>query len=69
MTGGDLMRGVNYIVDDTGKRKAVMIDLADWGKLWEDFQDVIVSESRKSEPTIAWNTLKAELERGNNESA
>ena len=62
------MRGVNYIVDDAGKRKAVMIDLADWGKLWEDFQDVIVSESRKNEPTISWNALKTELERDNSES-
>lgn len=57
------MRGVNYIVDDTGKRKAVMIDLGDWGKLWEDFQDVIISESRKNEPTIPFDSLKADLER------
>lgn len=55
------MRGVDYIVDDTGKRKAVMIDLRDWGKLWEDFQDVIVSESRKGEPTVPFDTLKADL--------
>ena len=56
------MRGVNYIVDDTGKRKAVLIDLGDWGKLWEDFQDVIISESRKNEPTISFDSLKADLE-------
>lgn len=63
------MRGVNYIVDDTGKRKAVMIDLGDWGKLWEDFQDVIISESRKNEPTIPFDSLKADLERDTHESA
>lgn len=63
------MRGVNYIVDDTGKRKAVMIDLGDWGKLWEDFQDVIVSESRKNEPTIPFDSLKADLGQDAHKSA
>ena len=63
------MRGINYLIDDTGKRKAVMIDLGDWGKLWEDFQDVIVSEARKDEPTIPWDKFKSELERDNARSA
>lgn len=62
------MRGINYIVDDTGKRKAVMIDLSDWGKIWEDFQDVIISESRKNEHSIPFDELKAELERDTNEA-
>ncbi|MCL5105651.1 MAG: hypothetical protein M1133_16280 [Armatimonadetes bacterium] len=59
------MHGISYVTDDTGKRKAVMIDLGDWGKLWEDFQDVIISEARKNEPTISWETLKADLEQDN----
>jgi hypothetical protein len=56
------MRGVEYVVDDSGKKKAVLIDLAAWGKLWEDFHDVMVAESRKDEPTIPWETLKAEMQ-------
>ncbi|MHB9037090.1 MAG: hypothetical protein ACYC64_10500 [Armatimonadota bacterium] len=63
------MRGISYLIDDTGKKKAVMIDLGNWGKLWEDFQDVIVSEARKNEPTIPWETLKAELEQENVQQA
>ncbi|MEN6358283.1 MAG: hypothetical protein ABFD83_14515 [Armatimonadota bacterium] len=63
------MRGISYLIDDSGKKKAVMIDLGNWGKLWEDFQDVIVSESRKDEPTIPWETLKAELENENAQQA
>ena len=63
------MRGISYLIDDTGKKKAVMIDLGNWGKLWEDFQDVIVSEARKNEPTISWETLKAELEQENVQQA
>lgn len=55
------MRGVNYLIDESGKKTAVMIDLRAWGKLWEDFQDVLVSESRKNEPRVDWEVLKKEL--------
>jgi len=55
------VRGVEYVIGEGGEKKAVMIDLATWGKLWEDFQDVIVAESRKDEPTVAWDSLKAEM--------
>ncbi len=63
------MRGIDYLIDDTGKKKAVMIDLGAWGKLWEDFQDVIISEARKSEHSIPWESLKAELEQDNGRPA
>ncbi len=56
------LSGVQYLVDDSGKRTAVVISLEEWGELWEDFYDVLVSESRKDEPAVAWETLKAELE-------
>lgn len=55
------LKGVQYLVDGLGKRTAVVISLEEWGEIWEDLHDVLVSESRKNEPTIAWETLKAEL--------
>jgi len=58
------MKGVEFVVDDSGKKKAVLLDLEQWGELWEDFYDVLVSESRKNEPTIPWGELKAEMKRG-----
>ncbi len=58
------MKGVKFVVDDSGKKKAVLIDLEQWGDLWEDFYDVLVSESRKNEPTVPWSELKAEMEKG-----
>jgi len=58
------MKGVEFVVDDSGKKKAVLIDLEQWGDLWEDFYDVLVSESRKNEPTVPWTELKAEMEKG-----
>jgi hypothetical protein len=54
------MKGVQYVVDDSGQRKAVILDLEEWGELWEDFSDILVSEARKGEPTISWDDLKAE---------
>jgi len=57
------MRGIDYVVDEHGKKKAVVIDLAEWGDLWEDFYDVLISESRKHEPTIPWEQLRAGINR------
>jgi hypothetical protein len=63
------MRGVKYVIDESGKKTAVQIDLSAWGKLWEDFHDVLVSEARKHEPTVPWETLKAEIERERKKTA
>ena len=37
---------------------AALIDLEGWGEVWEDFYDIIVSQSRQDEPTIPWEDLK-----------
>ncbi|MFN3476373.1 MAG: hypothetical protein ACK4Z6_02295 [Candidatus Methylomirabilales bacterium] len=57
------MKGIQFVVDDTGKKRAVLIDLSEWGELWEDIYDVLISQSRKDEPTVPWEELKAEMER------
>lgn len=54
------MKGIQYIVDEGGKKTAVIINLEEWGGLWEDFYDILVSESRRGEPTVSWDELKAE---------
>ncbi len=56
------LKGVQYLVNESGKRTAVVISLEEWGEIWEDIYDVLVSESRKGEPLVAWETLKAELD-------
>lgn len=55
------MKGIDFIIDDKGKKKAVLIDLSEWGEIWEDFYDVIISESRKREPRISWEELEKEV--------
>ncbi|MFN8483842.1 MAG: hypothetical protein U0768_12455 [Anaerolineae bacterium] len=57
------MKGIQYVTDEAGKRTAVIISLAEWGAIWEDMYDIIVSESRKGEPSVAWDDLKAEMDR------
>ncbi|MDI6791923.1 MAG: hypothetical protein QME81_03525 [bacterium] len=57
------MRGIQFVTDGLGKKTAVLIDLKEWGELWEDFYDALMSESRKNEPTISWEELKAETKR------
>ncbi len=59
------MKGIQYLVNDEGKRTAVLIDLEEYGKLWEDFQDILVSRSRADEPEIPWEVLQAEMEEDN----
>lgn len=51
------MKGVQVVVAGTGKKKAVLIDLAEWDELWEDISDVMVSHMRKDEPTVPWPLL------------
>jgi len=56
------MKGVQFVVDEKGEKQAVLIDLAEWGELWEDFYDVLVAHSRQEEEEVSWQELKQELE-------
>ena len=55
-----MIKGIQYIVDDKGNKKSVILDLEKWGEYWEDFYDILVSESRRDEPNISWEKLKKE---------
>jgi hypothetical protein len=56
------MKGIQFVVDEAGNKKAVLIDLEEWGELWEDFYDLMMAESRKQEDSILWEDVKAEIE-------
>jgi hypothetical protein len=32
-----MIKGIQYIVDDQGKKKSVILDLEKWGDYWESF--------------------------------
>ena len=56
------MKGINFVINEQGEKKAVLIDLDEWGELWEDFSDILVSRNREDEAEVSWDELKAELE-------
>jgi len=55
------MKGVQYVVDDRGRPQAVLIDLKKFGRLWEDFQDVVVSQARRKERRYSLANVEARL--------
>jgi len=55
------MQGVKYLVDDSGKKVAVQIDLKTLEEYWEDVFDSLIAILREKEPTIPWEDLKKEL--------
>lgn len=52
------MKGVQFLVDDEGKKKAVVIDLRLHGRIWEDFCDAMVAKQRENEPRESWDDVK-----------
>ena len=44
------MKGVEFLVDEQGEKKAVLIDLRRHRDLWEDFYDTLKTIERKKEP-------------------
>ena len=56
------MRGIEYIVDENGKKKAVLIDLALHEDLWEDFADQLTAGDRELEPRETLDEVKRALQ-------
>lgn len=52
------MKGVQYLVDNSGRKTAVQIDLKKHGRLWEDFYDRALAKQRASEPRESLDTVK-----------
>ncbi len=40
------MTEINYLINENGKKSAVLIDLKKHGKLWEDFFDAMKAIER-----------------------
>jgi len=59
-----MVRGVRFLVDGTGRKTAVQIDLKKQARLWEDFYDRALAEARASEPREPLETVKRRVLRG-----
>jgi hypothetical protein len=55
------VKGVEYVVDDKGKKKAVVIDLEEHRDLWEDFCDVLKAKERENEARESLSSVKRKV--------
>ena len=47
------MKGIQFLVDDMGEKKAVLIDLKTHSEVWEDIYDTLLARGRENEPARA----------------
>lgn len=50
-----------FIIDEAGKKTAVILPLEDYEELLEDIHDLTIIAERKDEPTISFEELKRRL--------
>ncbi len=53
-----MVKGVQFVVDNLGRKTAVQIDLKKQGRLWEDFYDHALAKQRTSEPRESLESVK-----------
>lgn len=58
------MKGVSYLIDDAGKKTAVILDLRKHRRIWEDVYDRMLIESRRREPRESIEQVRRRLARG-----
>jgi hypothetical protein len=56
------MKGINFVTDDKGQKVAVMLDLKQYGDLWEDIYDSLLARERADEPRESWESVKKRLQ-------
>ena len=57
------MKGIKFVMDEEGKKTAVLIDLKKHGEMWEDFYDSLVARARAEEPRESLETVKKLLKK------
>ncbi|MGD0006897.1 MAG: hypothetical protein ABSE06_21985 [Anaerolineaceae bacterium] len=56
-----MLKGIHFVVDESGEKTAVQIDLKKYGNLWEDFYDTLIAVSRTDEPRETLEEVKRRL--------
>ncbi len=69
LNGSSSMTGIQYVTDEEGNRLAVQIDLQKYAKLWEDFEDVLLSKERLKGPRTSVEQFVSETSRYSFENA
>ena len=55
------MKGVEFVVDEKGKKKAVVIDLKTHRAPWENFCDALKAKERETEPRESLDSVKQKV--------
>jgi len=55
------MRGIQFVTDTEGRKVAVLLNLEEWGEVWEDIYDNILADARADEPSTSLEEFEAEL--------
>ncbi len=55
------VKGVQFVTDTEGRKIAVLLDLQEWGELWEDIYDNMIADERAGEPSNSLDEFEAEL--------
>lgn len=63
MSSATALPGIDFVLDGSGRKQAVVIDLDLHGELWEDVYDQPVAEQRRDEPRVSLEEVRAQLER------
>ncbi len=50
-----------FIVDESGKKKAVILPMKDYEELFEDLHDLAIIAERKDESTVSFDDIKKRL--------
>ncbi len=56
------MPGIEFLIDQKGRKKAVLIDLKKHKGLWEDLYDAYIAHRRRDEPRESLTRVKRMVE-------
>ncbi len=55
------MKGIEYLIDEYGERKSIVIDLKEWGELIEDLLDAIEAKERVEEESVPYRIVRKKI--------
>jgi len=55
------MTNMQFLVDSSGRKTAVVIDLEKYGDIWEDFYDILLAHERRDEARESLEEVKKRL--------
>lgn len=58
-----VLEGIQFVTNAAGERVAVLIDLKQYGELWEHVYDTLVAEERVDEPRETLEAVRDALRR------